>query len=200
MKNKFKSLILVFLCFLCHETLYAQGETVVFLDIANLDGEYTVPITRPVVTTPGPKQKNILIDDYLISKTNTINIGNATSGAGKATGTEMELNFRIDQSVIELSKRLFNRTITPSMNLFIDSPAYNGDPQRERMRIKLTNVNIISIDQIQDGDGIPKYKMKIRFQTNLTAFITYNFDYSTNTVAKYCWDYSKNSACTNDNF
>jgi type VI protein secretion system component Hcp len=182
--------------------LYAQGETVVFLDIANLDGEYTVPNTRPVVTTPGPKQKNILIDDYTISKTNTLNIGSSSSGAGagKATGNEMELTFRIDQSVIELSKRLFNRTITPSMNLFIDSPANNGDPQRERMRIKLTNVNITSIDQTQDGDGIPKYKMKIRFEANLTAFIIYNFDYSTNTVAKYCWDYSKNKSCTNENF
>lgn len=202
MKNKFKSLILVFLCFLCHETLYAQGETVIFLDIANLDGEYTLPNTRPVVTTPGPKQKNILIERYNQVKTNDVVLSSIAGGggAGKASGTEMELFFRIDQSIIELSNRLFNKTVTPSMNLYIDSPANNSDPQRERMRIKLTNVRILSINHSQDGEGIPTYSMKIKFETNLTGHIIYNFNYSTNSVDKFCWNYAENKACTVSNF
>jgi type VI protein secretion system component Hcp len=202
MKNMNKTLCLVFFLIMGHWALYGQGETVIFLDISGLDGDYATPSSRPVVTSPGPKQKNILIESYSITKTNELNIGSSSGGvgAGKAYGTEMELNFGIDQSVIELSKRLFNKTLTPYMNLFIDTPANNGDPQRERMRIKLTNVTINSIDQSQTGAGIPTYKMKIRFVSNLTAVITYNFDYSSNTIVKYCWDYSRNSICTNDNF
>lgn len=202
MKKMIKSLVLVLLFFMSHWALYGQGDTIIYLDISGLDGEYTIPNTRPVVTSPGPKQKNILIESYSITKTNDLNIGSSSAGvgAGKPSGAEMELTFRLDQSVIELSKRLFNHTVTSFMNLFIDSPANNGDPQRERMRIKLTNVSIRSIDLYQNGMGIPVYRMKIKFETNLTAVIVYNFDYSANTVSLFCWDYPKNKVCTINSF
>ena len=200
MKNTNKSLLLALLFFMSHWALYGQSETVIFLDIPGLDGEYTLPSLRPVVTSPGPKQKNIRIERYDQVKTNTVNIGSITGGggAGKAQGTEMDLTFRVDQSIIELSNRLFNKTITPYMNLFIDSPGSNSDPQRERMRIKLTNVRIKSIDHYQDGEGIPMYHMKITFESNLKAVITYNFDFTGNEIEKYCWSYKLNSICSTD--
>ena len=188
------------LFFMSHWALYGQGDYIMYLDIPGLDGEYTLPNTRSVVTTPGPKQNNIRIESYNQLKTNPVEVGSATGGgaAGKAQGTEMDLTFMVDQSVIELSNLLFNKTVTPYMNLYIDSPGNNSDPQRERMRIKLTNVRIKSIDHYQDGEGIPMYHMKITFESNLKAVIHYNFDFTSNEIMKYCWSYKLNAACSTD--
>ena len=187
MKNRNKFLLIVLLCLMSHWALYGQNTTVMFLDVPGLDGEYEKPGGRTNVTTPGPKQYTIKIDSYQISKTNT---GTTSQSAGGGAGTtndigSMVVSFHIDKAIVGLSERLFNHTLVPFMNLFIDSP---GNPQRERLRIKMTDVSIQSITQGQDNDGIPTYYMTIRFRKNLTGVTVYDNANVASTLV-YCWNY-----------
>ncbi|WP_158561214.1 type VI secretion system tube protein Hcp [Emticicia sp. C21] len=199
MKNINKSLLLAILLLMSHWALYGQSNTIMYLDIPGLDGEYTVPTDRPNVTTPGPKPKNILIQKYALIKKNSFNVNSSNSGlgGGRAEGNEMDLTFRIEQPVIELSKRLFNHTVTPAMNLYIDLP---GTTQKELMRIKLTEVSILSIDHFMDGEGILTYLMKVKFKSNLTAVTTYTLANPPTDTQRFCWDYVTNTSCTSTNF
>lgn len=200
MKKTIKSLILALSFFMSHWALYGQGDNIVYLDIPGLDGEYTLPSVgnRPNVPgLPRPKNNNIRIQSFTLAKTQEINIGSASggAGAGKAKGYEMELKFRVEKSIVELSKKLFNHIITPAMTLIIDSPGFNSEPQRERMRIKVTNVYIKSIDQSLDGENIPFYTVKILFFANRTATIIYDAAHPNGEISDYCWDYSQNTNC-----
>lgn len=174
-------ILLLFLCQICS----AQENTVMFLDIPTVNGEYVIP-TRTTVTPIPTKTSNLLIKNYSFDWTKSTRIkkstGNSTLEYGKINEIgEMTLSFQIDKSVMALFDRLVNNTNIPIIDLFIDKPANNNpSPQTEIKRIRMEGVTISELSLT--SAEIPQYRIKLKFEK--VSLIEHNINAVTGAVTK----------------
>lgn len=144
----------------------AQLSPVIFLDIPGVPGEYTLPArSLPAGSAAAPSSNKILLNMYTIewkAETSWTKAGGTSVGTPNPYGI-MEIRFRINQSVIELYKRLINNTETAYMDIYIDKPAANPNLQAEMKRIRMHNVIVSKLEQDMSTADLPQYEMTIKF-------------------------------------
>ncbi|MGL4631416.1 MAG: type VI secretion system tube protein Hcp [Leadbetterella sp.] len=188
-----KKTLFILIILLCQKG-FTQNTVVMFLDIPDLDGEYTTP-TRVKFTAQNPKAQNILLSGYKYSWAAETNF---TSGQGASVGKpnqigEMTLHFQLDKSVIGLYQRLVNNTKIPEMDIFIDKPGIQSGPnQTELSRIKMYDVVIRSL--ALGSNEIPEYTMRIRFEKVSMIINTFNSLGVGAKGAPYCFDYQASNS------
>lgn len=188
-----KNLIYLFLFFL---PLLSFGQnTIIFMDVKDVAGEYEVPANR--LSRTGKAQSFcILLENTDIPFSRKIYNNNGTVVASRfAEKQDFTVQFYLEKATVGLLDRFYNNTTIPTVNIFFDLT--NQSTQIEYAKFRFFNVKIISIKH--DYDENDKILVSINMEYQKAVYgVTITNQSSQQTVFKQCYNFDGSTPCTDN--
>ena len=176
------------------------GQLKLFMDIPKVDGEYNVNSPKRNSKTALPKTFCTPISDYTFTNSKTIYLNDlqAIERKNKVSAFQsIEINMFIDKSVTEWHDRIFEGTVLPSLDIFVDRlEEGSGALINEISHQRLFNVRVSSLSY-QGSSSKPTLRVILNYEKIIQAYSNFNASGVLTTVSQTCYDLKTGLPCIN---